>query len=102
MWTYEYRDKPRPCYRIQDGSDDGDVAEAWDEDVAQALVDAMTDRELFHRPSSIDPGHTACGLVLERFPINLNLQLGEGETCARCTHVVAQVAKAREQVRPSK
>ena len=40
-WSYEYRDKPRPCYRIQDGSDDGDVAEAWDEDVAQTFVEAM-------------------------------------------------------------
>ena len=44
MWTYEYRDKPRPCYRIQDGSDDGDVAEAWDEDIAQAICDALNDR----------------------------------------------------------
>ena len=40
-WTYEYRDKPRPCYRIQDGSDDGDVAEAWDEDVALSIVHTM-------------------------------------------------------------
>lgn len=41
MWTYEYRDKPRPCYRIRDGSDDGDVAEAWDEHVAKTLVGVM-------------------------------------------------------------
>jgi len=41
MWRYEYRDKPRPCYRILDGSDDGDVAECWDEDVARIIVDSM-------------------------------------------------------------
>jgi len=41
QWTYEYLDKPRPCYRIQDGSDDGDVAEAWDEHVAKTLVGVM-------------------------------------------------------------
>ena len=50
---------------------------------------------LTHRPSSLDPDHTACGLTLERFPINRNLQLGAGETCAQCTHVVAQLAAAR-------
>ena len=47
-WTYEYRDKPRPCYRIQDGSDDGDVAECWDEDVAQAIVEVMNVRCRWH------------------------------------------------------
>jgi hypothetical protein len=40
-WTYEYRDAPRPCYRILDGSDDGDVAECWDKDVAESFVRAM-------------------------------------------------------------
>jgi hypothetical protein len=48
LWTYEYRDKPRPCYRIQDGSDDGDVAEAWDEDVARAIVEVMNVRCRWH------------------------------------------------------
>ena len=43
MWTYEYRDRPRPCYRVLDGSDDGDVAECWDEDVARAIVQAMNE-----------------------------------------------------------
>lgn len=43
-WTYDYLDRPRPCYRIQDGSDDGDVAECWDQDVAKAIVKAMNER----------------------------------------------------------
>lgn len=50
-----------------------------------------------HRPSSIDPGFTACGLPLQRFPIDRDIQLGDGETCSRCTHVVAQVAAARRR-----
>lgn len=44
-WTYDYSDRPRPSYRIQDGSDDGDVAECWDEDVAKAIVAAMNSVE---------------------------------------------------------
>ena len=58
-WTYEYRDKPRPCYRIQDGSDDGDVAEAWDEDVAQAIV-ALNNAQ----PDA--PGERAADVLSER------------------------------------
>jgi len=45
-----------------------------------------------HRPSYTSPVHTACGL---RFDATTRLQLGDGETCERCTHVVAQVAAAR-------
>jgi hypothetical protein len=40
-WSYNYMDKPRPCYRLQDGSDDGDIAEAWDAPVASLLVAAV-------------------------------------------------------------
>ena len=46
---------------------------------------------LTHRPSRLDPAYTACG---ERLTKTHTLQLGEGETCERCTHVVAQVAAA--------
>lgn len=44
-----------------------------------------------HRPSRLDADHTACGL---RLTPGIHLQLGEGETCEQCTHVVAQVAAA--------
>jgi hypothetical protein len=46
---------------------------------------------VWHRPSRLDAEHTACG---ERIDRNTHLQLGDGETCERCTHVVAQVAAA--------
>jgi hypothetical protein len=49
---------------------------------------------VFHRPSSVDIARTACGLPLRRFPIDRNLQLGAGETCERCTHVIAQCRAA--------
>jgi hypothetical protein len=51
-----------------------------------------------HRPSSINPDLTACGLPLECFPLNRSIQLGDGETCTRCAHVVAQVAAARAAI----
>ena len=44
-----------------------------------------------HRPSRLDPNHTACGLPLDH---RMHIQWGDGETCSRCTHVVAQVASA--------
>lgn len=44
-----------------------------------------------HRPSRLDARHTACGELM--WP-DTHLQLGDGETCERCTHVVAQVAAA--------
>jgi hypothetical protein len=46
---------------------------------------------VWHRPSRLDAEHTACG---ERIDRSTHLQLGDGETCERCTHVVAQVAAA--------
>lgn len=46
---------------------------------------------LSHRPSRLDSVHTACG---ERIDQSTRLHLGDGETCERCTHVVAQVAAA--------
>ncbi len=58
-WSYEYRDKPRPCYRIQDGSDDGDVAECWDEDIAQRIVAAQT-------PTTDAPAELASDIIAER------------------------------------
>lgn len=58
---------------------------------------AEAEKVLIHRPSSLDLDHTACGLPLERFPVNLNLQIGEGETCSRCTHVVAAIKAARRE-----
>lgn len=45
-----------------------------------------------HRPSYTSPEHTACGLKLDQ---TTHLQLGDGETCERCTHVVRQVAAVR-------
>jgi len=66
----------------------------FSDDLATALVSAGF-VPLSHRLSSIDPGHTACGLVLERFPINRSIHLGDGETCPQCTHVVAQIRAAR-------
>jgi hypothetical protein len=59
-----------------------------------ACLEAKGYETPFHRPSSISPDFTACGLPLERFPINRNLRLGDGETCSRCTHVIAQVLHA--------
>jgi hypothetical protein len=64
------------------------------EDVRAALT-AKGYKPPTHRPSSVDPGMTACGLPLQRFPVDRDIQLGDGETCSRCTHVVAQVAAAR-------
>ncbi len=41
-FRYEFREAPRACYRIIDRDDDDcDVAEAWNEDVAQAIVAAL-------------------------------------------------------------
>jgi hypothetical protein len=45
-----------------------------------------------HRPSYTSPEHTACGLRLDAIT---HLRLGDGKTCELCTHVVAQVATAR-------
>jgi len=44
-----------------------------------------------HRPSYTSSEHTACGLRLD---VTTHLQIGNGETCERCTHVVDQVAAA--------
>lgn len=41
---------------------------------------------IIHRLSRLDPALTACGLPSER-----GIQLREGETCTRCTHVLEQV-----------
>lgn len=69
-----------------------------DSSFASAVRIALQSRgfvPLTHRPSLLDDGHTACGLTLQRFPLDRVLHLGEGETCPQCTHVVAQVAAAR-------
>mgnify|MGYP001557269449 FL=1 len=82
---------------------EGDEADdLWQSKLHAALAERDAERKLreaedalTHRPSSLDLDHTACGLPLERFPVDRNLKLGEGETCQRCTHVVAAVAKER-------
>ena len=51
----------------------------------------VRDPPLTHRPSRLDAEHTACGI---RLSPSVHLHLGDGETCERCTHVVAQVAAA--------
>ena len=66
-------------------------------DDVQTILRSHGYEPLTHRPSSIDPAMTACGLPLQRFPIDRDLRLGDGETCSRCTHVVAQVAAARQR-----
>lgn len=55
-------------------------------------VTSSLDQGVSHRPSSLDPGTTACGLPMGP---GTHLHLGDGETCTRCTHVVAQVSAAR-------
>jgi len=81
-----------------------EMDDLWQSKLHAALAERDAERKLreaedalTHRPSSLDLDHTACGLPLERFPVDRNLQLGEGETCQRCTHVVAAVAKERER-----
>ena len=60
-------------------------------------VGATRSETATHRPAFDDPDHTACGLPVQRFPVNVNLHLGEGETCPVCTHVVAQCARAMKR-----
>ena len=50
-----------------------------------------TSDDVTHRPSRLDAQHTACGEVIGP---GTHIRLGDGETCERCTHVMAQVAAA--------
>jgi hypothetical protein len=58
---------------------------------SRGLYVAKPAAHITHRPSRLDAEHTACG---ERLGPTVHLRLGDGETCERCTHVVAQVAAA--------
>jgi hypothetical protein len=49
-------------------------------DDLQARLKTVGYRPVSHRPSSVDLDRTACGLPLERFPIDRDIQLGAGET----------------------
>jgi hypothetical protein len=60
-------------------------------------IEQIAAEPVTHRPAFNDPGHTACGLKVERFPVDMPLQLGPGETCKACTNVVVQCARARER-----
>jgi hypothetical protein len=62
-------------------------------------IEQIASEPVTHRPAFNDPNHTACGLKVERFPVDMPLQLGEGETCTACTNVVRQIALAREYAR---
>jgi hypothetical protein len=87
LWEYAHRRRTG-----SHGSRERDPAFS---DAVQAALVARGFTPLTHRPSNVDPSRTACGLVLKRFPVDRPLQLGDGDTCPQCAHVVAQVAAVR-------
>lgn len=72
------------------------AGESAADEIDELRGDAKRSRlSVSHRPSSIDNEHTACGIRINPIPLDVNLCLGPGETCTRCTHVIAQCDKER-------